>query len=142
MPCWEGLLPTVICLNQSIPFIILQRTALLGGAPPHGLPYYEGVTLDQLCEYQKMKKKELLKTAAKLGDRRVVEFLTQPHKIIEYEFSKGDYNWAMVEAVEGGHKDIVQMMLDLGADDYKWAMRSAAGGGHDEIVQMLQNLII
>jgi ankyrin repeat protein len=49
--------------------------------------------------------------------------------------SKSDFNDVMRGAAGGGHMDIVQEMLRLGADDFGWAMRYAAGGGHMDIVQ-------
>jgi hypothetical protein len=45
----------------------------------------------------------------------------------------------MYGAALRGHKEIVQMMLDLGANNYDEAMANAAEGGHKEIVQMIKN---
>jgi hypothetical protein len=45
----------------------------------------------------------------------------------------------MYSAALGGHKEIVQIMLDLGAKDYDEAMACAARNGHKEIVQMIKN---
>ena len=50
---------------------------------------------------------------------------------------KNDYNEAMNAAAEGDHREIVQMMLDSGADDYNDAMEVAASGGYQKIIQML-----
>ena len=109
-------------------------------ATDYGLPYFNGITLDQLCKYQKMIKSKLLLEASKLGDVRVIEFLIQPHKRIEYKFTKIDYNWAMVSAAKGGHIEIIEMMSKLGANKYNLAMDRAAKGGHIEIVKMMRDL--
>jgi ankyrin repeat protein len=45
----------------------------------------------------------------------------------------------MNNAAKYGHKEIVQMMLDSGANNYNAAMSSAAKYGHKEIVQMIKN---
>lgn len=44
----------------------------------------------------------------------------------------------MASAARGGHRDIVDLMLQLGATDYNWAMASAASGGHRDIVELIQ----
>jgi hypothetical protein len=46
------------------------------------------------------------------------------------DLGTNDYNWAMTDASEGGHKGIVQMMLDSEAD--------VAIGGYKEIVKMIK----
>jgi hypothetical protein len=43
----------------------------------------------------------------------------------------------MCSAARGGHKEIVQMMLDSGANNYDWSIANAALKGHKEIVQMI-----
>jgi hypothetical protein len=58
-----------------------------------------------------------------------------------------DYTWAMVEAAGRGHRDIVDLMLQLGAGpqpswvpeetDYDLAMAEAALGGHRDVVQLM-----
>ena len=40
----------------------------------------------------------------------------------------------------GGHRDIVERMLNLGANDYNRSMVVAAGGGHRDIVERMLNL--
>ena len=51
-----------------------------------------------------------------------------------------DYNWAMQAAAFRGNRDVVERMLELGADDYDEAMRWAAGGGNREIVERMLEL--
>jgi hypothetical protein len=51
-----------------------------------------------------------------------------------------DYNLTMARAAEGGHQDIVNQMLRLGATDYNWAMAEAARWGHQEIINQMLKL--
>lgn len=50
------------------------------------------------------------------------------------------FNRAMAEASRWGHRDIVNIMIDMGADNYNWAMAAAANGGHDDIVDQMMIL--
>ena len=61
------------------------------------------------------------------------------NEIIEWMLRLGatDYTRAMIKAARGGYKDIVQWMLDLGAKDHRYAMEAAAEGGHKDIIQMM-----
>jgi hypothetical protein len=43
----------------------------------------------------------------------------------------------MVCAATGGHRNIVELMLQKGATDYNLAMARAAKGGHTDIVDLL-----
>ena len=50
---------------------------------------------------------------------------------------------AMIREASGCHREIVQMMLNLGRErltieDYNYAIGNAAHGGYDDIVQMLR----
>ncbi len=60
-------------------------------------------------------------------------------EIVELMLDKGadNYDEAMANAASGGHMEIVELMLRLGATDYNWAMTAAASGGHMEIVQLM-----
>lgn len=51
-----------------------------------------------------------------------------------------DYNIAMIHAAEGGHIELVNSMLKLGANDYNWTLVYAARGGHMEIIKLMLNL--
>ncbi len=55
-------------------------------------------------------------------------------------FSTENYNDAMAQASKNDHRDIVKLMLDLGATDYNWAMMTASCYGHLEIVKMMVEL--
>ena len=59
--------------------------------------------------------------------------------IVQLMLDKGadNFNWAMNSAAAGGHRDIVQLMLDKGANDFKRAMKYAALRGHIDIVQLM-----
>lgn len=48
-----------------------------------------------------------------------------------------DFNGTMIEGARGGHEDIVQSMLELGADDFNKTMIKAARGGHKKIVDLM-----
>ncbi len=71
--------------------------------------------------------------AGKGRPAEVAKLLLLGHKI----FTTADYNHAMVRAAFEGHKTIVQMLLDSGANDYNRGMANATGGGHEEIVEMM-----
>jgi hypothetical protein len=48
-----------------------------------------------------------------------------------------EYNWAMLGAAQGGHLDIVNQLIKRGANEYNWAMVEAAQGGHQDIVNQM-----
>lgn len=48
-----------------------------------------------------------------------------------------DYNFAMRNAAEGGHTELVKSLLDKGAYNYDQAMARAAYGGHIDIVELM-----
>jgi Ankyrin repeats (3 copies) len=47
------------------------------------------------------------------------------------------FDWAMDEAAEGGHMEIVKLMIEKGATTFIDAMSKAAKGGHMEIVKLM-----
>ena len=47
------------------------------------------------------------------------------------------YNKIMYRAAEGGHIEIVKLMLEKGATDYNRVMYKAAKGGHMDIVKCM-----
>ena len=101
------------------------------------VPY--STELNKLIEYSKMNANKKLFEASKNGDIRSVE------RMIELVIKENvklitNYNRAMYVAAQGGHIEIVQMMLDLGATNYNGAMISAAYGGHTEIVEYLKEV--
>ena len=59
--------------------------------------------------------------------------------IVQLMLERGanNFNQAMKYASKGGHIDIVQLMLDKGANDFNEAMEWAAIGGHIDIVQLM-----
>jgi ankyrin repeat protein len=62
-------------------------------------------------------------------------------EVVEFmiELGADDYNKAMVLAAWGGHKEIVKMMLELGAKNYNRSMASAARSEHDDIAELIRN---
>lgn len=53
------------------------------------------------------------------------------------DWGADDYNTALYKASSAGHTWIVQMMLDRGADDYNGALRAVSSGDSVRIVQIL-----
>src|SRR5581483_1196561 len=48
-----------------------------------------------------------------------------------------DYNWAIKNAATGGQIEIVELMLEKGANDYNQTLACAAFGGHIGIVRLM-----
>ena len=60
-------------------------------------------------------------------------------EIVDQMLDKGanEYNYAMKRAAENGHIEIVDKMIALGTYNYDWSMIYAAKNGHLEIVKLL-----
>jgi Ankyrin repeats (3 copies) len=56
---------------------------------------------------------------------------------MSYKNSENIFNLAMRNAAEGGHMEIVKLMIEKGATDFVGAMARAAKGGHMEIVKLM-----
>ena len=79
-----------------------------------------------------------MKKACKKGQKDLIELilLHNDNSIMSnYEFING-----FKYACQGGHLEIIKMMLSLGATDYNWGLQGACKGGHIEIVKMLIEL--
>ena len=50
---------------------------------------------------------------------------------------RGKWNNALLEACEIGNKEIVELMIEKGADDWNYGLRSACFGGNKEIVELM-----
>ena len=74
-------------------------------------------------------------------NRQLTKAAEGGHKdIVQLMIDKGaNPDRGLFGAAEGGHKDIVQMMIDKGADDWNEGLAAAAFGGHIDIVQMMIN---
>ena len=46
----------------------------------------------------------------------------------------------MLYAVRAGHTNIVELMLEAGADDYNWAASEAAKNGYTDIVKLMLDM--
>jgi Ankyrin repeats (3 copies) len=55
----------------------------------------------------------------------------------DYKDRKDIFDLAMYYASEGGHMEIVKLMIEKGATVFDWGMNDAALGGHMEIVKLL-----
>ena len=51
-----------------------------------------------------------------------------------------DLGCGLAWACYGGHRDLAQFMIDLGADEWNRGLESACEGGHHEIVQWMMDL--
>jgi ankyrin repeat protein len=60
-------------------------------------------------------------------------------EIVKLMIEKGatEFNSAMYNAARGGHMEIVKLMIEKGATEFNWAMGDAAKGGHMEIVKLM-----
>ncbi len=60
-------------------------------------------------------------------------------EIVKLMIEKGasQWNWALSYACVGGHMDIVKLMIDLGGDNWNWGLRRACTGGHIDIIKFL-----
>jgi ankyrin repeat protein len=78
---------------------------------------------------------ECMSYAASRGYHDVVD-------IVLLMFEKGGqrnigWNLAMCNAARGGHMNIVQLMIEKGANWWNWTLYKAARGGHMDIVQLM-----
>ena len=59
------------------------------------------------------------------------------HKeIIQLMIEEGIYSWnyGLLGACEGGHKEIIQLMIEKGARDWNRGLQGACSGGNKEII--------
>ena len=66
------------------------------------------------------------------GDRKKIEEM-----MITKRFNNHALNYGLEGACRGGHKEIVQLMLEKGAFILSWGMSGACRGKHKEIIQLL-----
>ena len=62
------------------------------------------------------------------------------HKdLVKLFINKGANNWndGLYGASRGGHKDLVQLFIDKGADDWGYGLYGASRGGHKDLVLFL-----
>jgi ankyrin repeat protein len=72
--------------------------------------------------------------AAGNGDINIVKYLLETQKM------GNEINQAMVNAAEGGHIDIVNLMILQGADSFDTAERFAIRSGHTNIVKLITKM--
>ena len=115
-------------------FLLASRTFMDQLAEINDVPY--SMSLDGLIKYSKMSINDRLIEASKNGDVRSVERMLASGTEGVAKRATG-YNRVMFWAALGGYIEIVQMMLDRGADNYNGTMSNAAKGGHIEIVKLM-----
>ena len=141
----------------------LSRVNILKIAYADDLPVpYPGISIREqvadLISSSKLSVNKRMKIAITRGDAEIVKRMIElganrdeamssaarggHMEIVELMLTLGadDYDWAMSSAAEGGHLKIVKLMLTRNADDYNTAMSSAAGGGHMEVVELMLSL--
>jgi hypothetical protein len=59
--------------------------------------------------------------------------------LVELMIDKGADLWdeGLVAACRGGHRDLVEWMIDKGADDWNWGLEAACHGGHRDLVELM-----
>ena len=55
------------------------------------------------------------------------------HKLRLHE----DWDWALRGACEGGHKELVELMIEKGATRWDWGLRGACRGGHKDLAELM-----
>ncbi len=60
-------------------------------------------------------------------------------EIVELLLDKGanDFNKGLAHACYGGHKEIVELMLDKGATNFNWGLINSCLAGHKEIAELM-----
>ena len=125
-PCY---LLSLLVTNKELKEILESKDILDLISIEQGFPFVE--TLKDLCLFEKMNEEIFIKNAAVTGDKRVLEY--------KIEHGYKNYNWIAYGAAQGGHKDIVQWMIDLPEKrDYDWIAQEAAAGGHKDIVNFIK----
>ena len=72
--------------------------------------------------------------------RRLQEACQGGHlDVVQLLMEKGatDWNWGLVCACRGGHVEIVKLMIDNGANNWNWGMGEACYGGHLGMVHLM-----
>lgn len=70
----------------------------------------------------------------------LIDACEKGHKdIAELMIEKGatDLNFGMINACLKGHKDIVLLLIEKGAIDFFWGLINACRGGHKNIVELM-----
>ena len=102
-------------------------------ANEHGLPYSK--SLVKLVDYSLMSPTKLLIIASDEGDLRVVTGIVNIVSVTDKLAS--DYNTSLERAVENGHLDIANILIDAGARDLFLVLSNASAAGYIDIVGKL-----
>lgn len=72
--------------------------------------------------------------ACKLGMKDLVEYFLTCHKVHR---SKSILNDGLWSACQSGHRNLVDLLLENGADDYGWAFYGACDGNNLELAKLM-----
>src|SRR5579872_6609560 len=90
------------------------------------------VYINSIMEKEKLNKQ--LYKACLIGDKKLVESL-----ILIRNFNINDFHYGFSEACEGGHIDIINLMIEKGVTDWNYGLARACKRGHREIIDMMIN---
>ncbi len=94
--------------------------------------YKNNVSCDVASYYMLIGYKKIFELACKKNDRKTVEYL-----LSRSEYVKNSYSNDLILACEGGHMELVQLMIEKGATNWDSGLKCACKGGHMEIVKLM-----
>src|SRR5690554_5281019 len=87
-------------------------------------PLWRSLSLQQVVPIDSQKK---FKEACRRGDRL---------SIVKSPLGKYRINLGLVAACCGGHRDVVELMIEKGANDWNSGLRAACEEGHRDLVEL------
>ena len=104
----------------------------------------QNVKLRQICQDDYFIKRNLkiyFSGLSKISTIRLLSFIGYQEGLIQFinenSFSKYDYDNALTYAARGGHEEIVNYLISLGADNFDGAMAYAARKGYSRIISQM-----
>jgi hypothetical protein len=67
-------------------------------------------------------------------NRYIVADLFEPSFLIKYH---NNPNGGLAKACRGGHRDLVDFMIQKGATDWNWGLKGACQGGNRDLVDLM-----
>jgi len=59
------------------------------------------------------------------------------HKWYFVHLYKYDFNWGLMEACKRGDKDLVEWMIESGANNWHWGLNGACQSGHRDLADLM-----